>query len=67
MTGCIDLNLGGDYHSVTYYMNSGHVQTEEYRTGFFGPVEVDDGREGVRCSTYGAGDGAATRGAGVAV
>ncbi|KAL4929377.1 galactose mutarotase-like domain-containing protein [Aspergillus undulatus] len=33
----IDLNLGGDYHSVTYYMNSGHVQTEEYRTGFFGP------------------------------
>ncbi|CAG8275876.1 unnamed protein product [Penicillium nalgiovense] len=33
----IDLNLGNDYHSVTYYMNSGHVQTEDYRTGFFGP------------------------------
>ncbi|KAL4922810.1 galactose mutarotase-like domain-containing protein [Aspergillus aurantiobrunneus] len=33
----IDLNLGGDYHSVTYYMNSGHVQTEDFRTGFFGP------------------------------
>ncbi|KAL2859082.1 Rhamnogalacturonase B, N-terminal-domain-containing protein [Aspergillus pseudodeflectus] len=33
----IDLNLGSDYHSVTFYMNSGHVQTESYRTGFFGP------------------------------
>jgi rhamnogalacturonan endolyase len=33
----IDLNLVSDYHSVTYYMNSGHVQTEEFRTGFFGP------------------------------
>ncbi|OJJ04187.1 hypothetical protein ASPVEDRAFT_172117 [Aspergillus versicolor CBS 583.65] len=33
----IDLNLGSDYHSVTYYMNSGHVQTEAFRTGFFGP------------------------------
>ncbi|KAL3456774.1 Rhamnogalacturonase B, N-terminal-domain-containing protein [Aspergillus heterothallicus] len=33
----IDLNLVSDYHSVTFYMNSGHVQTEEYRTGFFGP------------------------------
>ncbi|CBF75026.1 hypothetical protein AN3950.2 [Aspergillus nidulans FGSC A4] len=33
----IDLNLVSDYHSLTYYMNSGHVQTEEFRTGFFGP------------------------------
>ncbi|KAL6230479.1 hypothetical protein BDW75DRAFT_244793 [Aspergillus navahoensis] len=33
----IDLNLVNDYHSVTYYMYSGHVQTEEFRTGFFGP------------------------------
>ncbi|KAL4736124.1 galactose mutarotase-like domain-containing protein [Aspergillus similis] len=33
----IDLNLVSDYHSVTYYMNSGHVQTEAFRTGFFGP------------------------------
>ncbi|KAL5043355.1 hypothetical protein BDW71DRAFT_216323 [Aspergillus fruticulosus] len=33
----IDLNLVSDYHSVTYYMNSGHVQTEDFRTGFFGP------------------------------
>ncbi|KAH8428609.1 uncharacterized protein LDX57_006305 [Aspergillus melleus] len=33
----IDLNNGGDYHSVTFYMNSGHVQTEDFRTGFFGP------------------------------
>ncbi|KAL4945690.1 hypothetical protein BDV06DRAFT_230156 [Aspergillus oleicola] len=33
----IDLNSGGSYHSVTFYMNSGHVQTEERRTGFFGP------------------------------
>ncbi|KAL3478062.1 Rhamnogalacturonase B, N-terminal-domain-containing protein [Aspergillus californicus] len=33
----IDLNLVSDYQSLTYYMNSGHVQTEDYRTGFFGP------------------------------
>ncbi|KAL4960354.1 galactose mutarotase-like domain-containing protein [Aspergillus stella-maris] len=33
----IDLNSGSDYHSVTFYMNSGHVQTEDKRTGFYGP------------------------------
>lgn len=33
----IDLNWSGDYHSVTYYMNSNHVQTESYRQGFHGP------------------------------
>ncbi|KAK9770882.1 putative Rhamnogalacturonate lyase [Seiridium cardinale] len=33
----INLNKVADYHSVTFYMNSGHVPTEAYRTGFFGP------------------------------
>ncbi|KAL3470856.1 galactose mutarotase-like domain-containing protein [Aspergillus californicus] len=33
----IDLNFVGDYHSATFYMNSNHAQTEDYRTGFFGP------------------------------
>ncbi|KAI1819172.1 polysaccharide lyase family 4 protein [Xylaria intraflava] len=33
----ISLNYGGDYNSLTYYMNSGHVPTESDRTGFHGP------------------------------
>ncbi|KAH8668881.1 family 4 polysaccharide lyase [Xylariales sp. PMI_506] len=34
----IDLNLVTDgYQSLTYYMNSEHVQTEAYRQGFHGP------------------------------
>ncbi|RDW93720.1 uncharacterized protein DSM5745_01042 [Aspergillus mulundensis] len=43
----IDLNLGSDYHSVTYYMNSGHVQTEAYRTGFFGPYILSFSGSGI--------------------
>ncbi|RYP08665.1 hypothetical protein DL764_001793 [Monosporascus ibericus] len=43
----IDLNFGGDYHSVTYYMNSGHVQTEEYRQGFHGPYVFSFSRSGI--------------------
>ncbi|CAJ2506683.1 Uu.00g078690.m01.CDS01 [Anthostomella pinea] len=43
----IDLNWGGDYHSVTYYMNSGHVQTEAYRQGFHGPYVFSFARSGV--------------------
>ncbi|KAI1260620.1 polysaccharide lyase family 4 protein [Xylariaceae sp. FL1019] len=49
----IDLNYGGDYQSVTYYMNSGHVQTESYRTGFFGPYVFSMTRSGIPSySTY---------------
>ncbi|KAI1333530.1 Rhamnogalacturonase B, N-terminal-domain-containing protein [Xylariaceae sp. FL0016] len=43
----IDLNWGGDYHSVTYYMNSGHVQTEAYRQGFHGPYVFSFTRSGI--------------------
>ncbi|KAM0808410.1 putative Rhamnogalacturonate lyase [Seiridium cardinale] len=43
----IDLNWGGSYHSVTYYMNSGHVQTESYRQGFHGPYVFAFTRSGV--------------------
>ncbi|OTB02361.1 polysaccharide lyase family 4 protein [Hypoxylon sp. CI-4A] len=43
----INLNFGGDYHSVTYYMNSNHAQTETYRQGFFGPYVFAFTRSGV--------------------
>ncbi|GAW11332.1 hypothetical protein ANO14919_006760 [Xylariales sp. No.14919] len=43
----ISLNYGGDYHSVTYYMNSGHVPTESFRTGFHGPYVFSMTRSGI--------------------
>ncbi|KAI1085480.1 polysaccharide lyase family 4 protein [Whalleya microplaca] len=43
----IDLNYGGDYHSVTYYMNSNHAQTESYRQGFHGPYVFSFSRSGI--------------------
>ncbi|KAH8806040.1 Rhamnogalacturonase B, N-terminal-domain-containing protein [Xylogone sp. PMI_703] len=43
----INLNYGGDYHSVTFYMNSGHVQTESYRMGFHGPYVLSFSRSGI--------------------
>ncbi|KAL2854517.1 galactose mutarotase-like domain-containing protein [Aspergillus pseudoustus] len=43
----IDLNLVDSYHSVTFYMNSGHVQTESYRTGFFGPYILSFSGSGI--------------------
>lgn len=43
----INLNWGGSYHSVTYYMNSGHVQTEDYRQGFHGPYVFAFTRSGI--------------------
>ncbi|KAI0600314.1 family 4 polysaccharide lyase [Biscogniauxia sp. FL1348] len=43
----IDLNWGGSYHSVTYYMNSNHAQTEAYRQGFHGPYVFSLSRSGV--------------------
>ncbi|KUI63463.1 Rhamnogalacturonate lyase A [Cytospora mali] len=49
----INLNWGGSYHSVTYYMNSGHVQTESYRQGFHGPYVFSLSRSGVpQASSY---------------
>ncbi|KAI0389551.1 polysaccharide lyase family 4 protein [Xylariaceae sp. FL0594] len=47
----ISLNWGGDYHSVTYYMNSGHVQTEAIRTGFHGPYVFAMTRSGIPSSS----------------
>ncbi|KAL4810829.1 Rhamnogalacturonase B, N-terminal-domain-containing protein [Aspergillus unguis] len=43
----IDLNFGGDYQSLTFYMNSGHVQTEDFRTGFFGPYILSFSGSGI--------------------
>lgn len=43
----INLNWGGSYHSSTYYMNSGHVQTESYRQGFHGPYVFTFTRSGI--------------------
>jgi rhamnogalacturonan endolyase len=43
----ISLNNGGAFQSVTYYMNSGHVQTENYRTGFHGPYVFAMTRSGI--------------------
>lgn len=43
----IDLNEVGTYQSTTYYMNSGHVQTEAYRQGFHGPYIFTFTRSGV--------------------
>ncbi|KAJ4412041.1 hypothetical protein N0V82_008885 [Gnomoniopsis sp. IMI 355080] len=43
----IDINWTGDYNSLTYYMNSGHVQTEAYRQGFHGPYVFAMTRSGI--------------------
>lgn len=43
----IDINWTGSYNSLTYYMNSGHVQTEAYRQGFHGPYVFSMTRSGV--------------------
>ncbi|VDC05272.1 unnamed protein product [Peniophora sp. CBMAI 1063] len=33
-------NQGGDQQELYFYMNSGHEQTESYRTGLFGPYAM---------------------------
>ncbi|KAI1432200.1 polysaccharide lyase family 4 protein [Xylaria sp. CBS 124048] len=43
----ISLNYGGDYNSLTYYMNSGHVPTESDRMGFNGPYVFSMSRNGI--------------------
>lgn len=42
----INFNPGSTYNALTYYMNSGHVQTEEYRTGFHGPYVFAFSKDG---------------------
>ena len=43
----INTNNGGDYTSLTFYMNSGHVQTEKFRQGLHGPYALAFTRSGV--------------------
>lgn len=33
-------NQGGDQQELYFYMNSGHMKTEDFRTGFFGPYAM---------------------------
>lgn len=43
----INTNNGGGYTSLTFYMNSGHVQTEDFRQGLHGPYALTFSRSGV--------------------
>lgn len=43
----INSNNGGEYTSLTYYMNSGHAQTEAYRMGLHGPYALTFSRSGI--------------------
>ncbi|KAH7079023.1 Rhamnogalacturonase B, N-terminal-domain-containing protein, partial [Paraphoma chrysanthemicola] len=43
----INVNNNGPYTSLTFYMNSGHVQTEKYRMGLHGPYALAFTRSGV--------------------
>lgn len=43
----INENPTGDYSGLYWYMNSGHVQTESYRTGLFGPYALVFSRSGI--------------------
>ncbi|KAH7333110.1 Rhamnogalacturonase B, N-terminal-domain-containing protein [Rhexocercosporidium sp. MPI-PUGE-AT-0058] len=47
----INLNYVGDYQSLTFYMNSNHVQTEAYRMGFHGPYVLSFTRSGIPSSS----------------
>lgn len=42
----INYNNVGSYHGLYWYMNSGHVPTESFRTGFFGPYVLAWSRSG---------------------
>ncbi|OAL56859.1 Rhamnogalacturonase B [Pyrenochaeta sp. DS3sAY3a] len=43
----INTNNGGDYTSLTFYMNSGHVKTENFRMGLHGPYTLSFSRSGI--------------------
>lgn len=43
----IDSNNAGDSTNLYNYMNSGHVQTEEFRTGLHGPYLMQFSRSGI--------------------
>ncbi|PLB40493.1 putative rhamnogalacturonase B [Aspergillus candidus] len=42
----INSNNGGDYTTLYWYMNSGHVQTEPFRMGLHGPYSMYFSRSG---------------------
>ncbi|KAF7595641.1 hypothetical protein BBP40_005389 [Aspergillus hancockii] len=42
----INSNNGGSYNALYWYMNSGHVQTESWRTGLHGPYSMYFSRSG---------------------
>ncbi|KAL7273879.1 hypothetical protein RUND412_003240 [Rhizina undulata] len=42
----INYNNGGDYHALYWYMNSGHVRTEDPRLGLHGPYAIVFSRSG---------------------
>ncbi|KAL4799374.1 Rhamnogalacturonase B, N-terminal-domain-containing protein [Aspergillus venezuelensis] len=42
----INSNNGGDYTALYWYMNSGHVQTEDFRMGLHGPYSMYFSRSG---------------------
>lgn len=43
----INTNNGGDYNALYFYMNSGHVKTEDYRMGLHGPYALVFSRSGI--------------------
>ncbi|KAI5357620.1 putative Galactose-binding-like domain superfamily, galactose mutarotase-like domain superfamily [Septoria linicola] len=43
----INSNNGGVYTSLSFYMNSGHAQTEAYRMGLHGPYSLSFTRSGI--------------------
>ncbi|KAF4490246.1 rhamnogalacturonate lyase A [Fusarium agapanthi] len=43
----INSNNNGDFSALTFYMNSGHAKTEEFRQGFHGPYALSFSRSGV--------------------
>lgn len=42
----IDANPVGTYTGLYWYMNSGHIKTEDFRTGLFGPYACQFSRSG---------------------
>jgi rhamnogalacturonan endolyase len=43
----INSNNNGGFSALTHYMNSGHAQTESYRTGLHGPYALSFSRSGI--------------------
>lgn len=43
----INTNNNGDFSALTWYMNSNHAQTEDYRQGFHGPYALSFSRSGI--------------------